>query len=60
MEFLSTYEVAEDCTGKGFLDTGVEFARVVIVDGGREIYLFSETNGNMIYGVAKRIDRRRR
>ncbi len=52
-----TYEVAPDCTGKSFLDTGVEFARFVIVDGGREYYLFSETAGNAIYGVAKRIDR---
>jgi hypothetical protein len=31
--FPNTYEVAEDCTGKEFLDTGVEFARIVIVDG---------------------------
>ena len=51
-----TYEVAPDCTAKAFLDTGVEFARDVIVDGGREIYIFSDTSGNMIYGVAKRID----
>ena len=50
-----TYEVAPDCIGKGFLDTGVEFARFVIVDGGREYYLFSETAGATIYGVAKRI-----
>ena len=52
-----TYEVAPDCTARAFLDTGVEFARDVIVDGGREIYIFSDTSGNMIYGVAKRIDR---
>jgi hypothetical protein len=51
-----TYEVAPDCTGKGFLDTGVEFVRFVIVDGGREFNFFSETSGNAIYGVAKRVD----
>jgi hypothetical protein len=56
-EFSFTYEVAPDCTARGFLDTGVEFVRDVIVDGGREIYFFSETSGNTIYGVAKRIDR---
>ena len=49
------YEVAADCTAKFFTDTGVEVARVVIVDGGNEIYLFSETAGNAVYGVGKKI-----
>jgi hypothetical protein len=49
------YEVAPDCTAKFFTDTGVEVARVVIVDGGNEIFLFSETSGNAVYGVAKKI-----
>jgi len=49
------YEVAADCTAKFFTDTGVEVARVVIVDGGNEIFLFSETAGNAVYGVAKKI-----
>jgi len=49
------YEVATDCTGKLFLDTGIEVARVVVVDGGNEIYLFSESAGNAVYGVAKKI-----
>jgi hypothetical protein len=49
------YEVAADCTAKFFTDTGVEVARVVIVDGGKEFYLFSETAGNAVYGVAKKI-----
>ena len=52
-----TYEVAEDCTGKEFTPNGVEFARLVIVDGGKEFYLFSETSGNTIYGVGKKIHR---
>jgi hypothetical protein len=55
VEFPNTYEVAEDCTGKEFLDTGVEFARIVIADGGKEFYLLSETAGNTVYGVGKKI-----
>jgi len=38
-----------------FLDTGVEIARVVIVDGGKEFYEISETAGNTVYGVGKKI-----
>jgi hypothetical protein len=38
-----------------FLDTGIEVARVVVVDGGNEIYLFSESAGNAVYGVGKKI-----
>ena len=49
------YEVAADCTAKFFTDTGVEVARGVIVDGGNEIFLFSETAGNAVYGVGKKI-----
>jgi|RhiMetdeSRZDD1v2_1073273.scaffolds.fasta_scaffold140210_4 hypothetical protein len=57
--FSGTYEVVEDCTGKEFLDTGVEFVRLVIVDGGKEFYFLSETSGNTVYGVAKKIHTRR-
>jgi hypothetical protein len=49
------YEVAADCTAKFLTDTGIEVARVVIVDGGNEIFLFSETAGNAVYGVGKKI-----
>jgi hypothetical protein len=49
------YEVAADCTAKFLTDTGVEVARVLIVDGGNEIYLFSESTGNAVYGVGKKI-----
>jgi hypothetical protein len=48
------YEVAEDCTGKGFRD-GVEGTRFVVVDGGNEIYVLSEMAGNTIYLVGKKI-----
>jgi hypothetical protein len=37
------------------MDNGVEVARVVIVDGGKEFYEFSETAGNAVYGVGKKI-----
>jgi hypothetical protein len=50
-----TYEVAEDCTGKEFTPNGVEFARIVIVGGGKGFYLFSETAGNTVYGVGRKI-----
>jgi hypothetical protein len=55
----ATYEVAEDCTGKEFLPNGVEFARLVVVDGGKGFYLFSETAGNTVYGVGTKIGRRK-
>jgi hypothetical protein len=51
----SPYEVAPDCTAKFVSATGVEVARVLIVDGGNEFFLFSESAGNAIYGVAKKI-----
>jgi hypothetical protein len=49
------YEVAADCTAKFLTDTGDEVARVLIVDGGNEFYQLSETSGNAVYGVAKKI-----
>jgi hypothetical protein len=49
------YEVAADCTARFLTDTGDEVARVLIVDGGKEFYELSETSGNAVYGVAKKI-----
>jgi hypothetical protein len=49
------YEVAADCTAKFLTDTGDEVARVLIVDGGNEFYELSETLGNAVYGVGKKI-----
>ena len=51
----SPYEVAADCTAKFLTDTGDEVARVIIVDGGNEFYQLSETAGNAVYGVGKKI-----
>jgi hypothetical protein len=51
----SPYEVAADCTAKFLTDTGTEVARVVIVDKGNGFYEFSESAGNAVYGVAKKI-----
>lgn len=54
--FSGTYEVAEDCTGKSF-DNDVEFVRLVIVDGGKEIYQLSVTPGHTIFsGKENRAD----
>ena len=49
------YEVAADCTARFLTDTGDEVARVLIVDGGNEFYELSETLGNAVYGVGKKI-----
>jgi hypothetical protein len=49
------YEVASDCTAKFLTDTGDEVARVLIVDGGNEFYQLSETSGNAVYGIGKKI-----
>jgi hypothetical protein len=51
------YEVAADCTARFLMDNGVEVARVVIVDGGKGFYEFSETAGNAVYGVGKKTTR---
>src|SRR5215831_14995713 len=42
------YEVAADCTAKFLTDTGIEVARVLIVDGGKELFTFSESSGNAV------------
>ena len=49
-----TYQVAPDCTGKGFLE-GEEFFRFIITDEGHGIYMFSESEGNAVYGVGRKI-----
>ena len=49
------YAVAADCTGIGFRPDGVEFFRLVVIDGGRGLYIFSESNGNAVYGVGRKI-----
>lgn len=51
----SPYEVAPDCTATFLTNSGIEVARVVIVDGGNELFLFSESAGNAVYGVGKKI-----
>ena len=49
--FDGQYELADDCTGKGFQD-GSEFVRIVVFGSGRGLYMFSESAGNAVYGVA--------
>ena len=53
---IGLYVVNADCTGKFLGPDGVtEIARVVVTDRGNGIYTFSETAGNAVYGVARRI-----
>ena len=52
--FPSTYEIDADCTGKGFFD-GNEFVRIIVVDDGRGVFMLSESEGNAVYGVGRRI-----
>src|SRR5215467_6272700 len=51
----SSYELEPDCTGKLFTPTGDEVARLVVVDGGNEVYMLSGTPGSAVYVVAKKI-----
>lgn len=50
-----TYVVNADCTGT-FLSGGQEFSRFVVVDSGRGIYMFSESDGNAVHGVGTKIN----
>lgn len=49
-----TYVVNADCTGRGFRADGIEFFRLVVLDGGQGFYIFSESAGNAVYGVGRR------
>lgn len=52
--FTFTYQMDSDCTGKGFQD-GEEFTRIVVSDGGRVLYMLSESTGNAVHGVGTKI-----
>jgi hypothetical protein len=47
------YQVNPDCTGMLLNDDGEEYARLVVVNDGNDIYIFSENNP--VYVVATRI-----
>lgn len=52
------YEVSLDCTGRLITAaTGQEFARVVAVDKGNEIFSISLTAGNAVIGVFRKVQR---
>jgi len=53
LTFDGQYELADDCSGKGFQD-GSEFVRLVVFRSGEGLYMFSESAGNAVYGVANR------
>ena len=53
---IGLYVINADCTGKFLGPDGVtEIARVVVTDRGNGIYIFSESAGNAVYGVGRRI-----
>jgi hypothetical protein len=52
----SPYQVNEDCTARFLSPDGTtEVARVVVFDGGKGFYVFSETAGNAVTGVGRKI-----
>ena len=54
VSFSGTYVISPDCTGIGYTD-GVEFVRMVVTDEGNGLYMFSESPGNAVYGVGRRM-----
>lgn len=50
-----TYRVDSDCTGEQFTPAGAPVAFLVVVDGGKGLYLLSLTPGNAVIGVARRV-----
>jgi hypothetical protein len=52
----ATYVLNADCTGKGFASDGTEDFRIVVTNGGRGFYIFSERPGNAVYGVGRKIE----
>ena len=49
------YVIDANCTGRGFTSDGTEFVRLVVVNGGRVVYMLSESAGNEVYGVATKV-----
>ena len=56
LDFINLYEVKTNCSGRLLFTDGTEFARLVVINGGKGFYIFSESLGNAIYGVGTRID----
>ncbi len=55
-EFIGTYEVDRNCTGRFLSEDGSETDRFVVIDGGRGWYGVSVFEGITIYTVATRVD----
>ena len=55
LPITGTYQVDADCTGKFYTPDGTEVARVVVVEDGNEFMILSESAGNTVYGVGRRI-----
>src|SRR6267143_999875 len=54
---VGPYEVDPDCAARFFLPDGSVFVHFVVVDGGKEFFILSLTDGNTVYGVMKKINR---
>jgi hypothetical protein len=52
-----SYEVSADCAGRLIDATGQEFARLVVVERGTEIFIISLTAGNAVTGVQRKVAR---
>jgi hypothetical protein len=49
------YEVDPDCGARFLNPDGSAFAHVVVVDGGKELFILSLSDSNTVYGVMKKI-----
>lgn len=53
---IAPYEVDPDCTGKFLNSDGSAFAHIVVVGGGKELFIISLAPGNTVTGVMKKIE----
>ncbi len=50
-----TYTVNSDCTGTWFTAGGTEFAAIVVLDGGKELFGIGTLPTRVLYGVFKKL-----
>jgi hypothetical protein len=53
--FVGPYEVDANCAGRTLTPDGSVFAHLVVVDGGKELFIISLSTGNTVTGVMKKI-----
>jgi hypothetical protein len=52
---VGPYEVDANCAGRALTPDGSVFAHLVVVDGGKELFIISLSTGNTVTGVMKKI-----